>query len=114
MTDVNNHTQEPPKPQPSNTLLNRYGHILAILQGGWFCYYCHEQLDPHFATIDHVTPKAQGGRNDLDNLVLCCHSCNCHKGNRTPEQWSAAKANPKLPKKPWYIRREEWKRQNGK
>lgn len=30
--------------------------------------------------IDHVTPLAKGGNNDLDNLQLLCATCNARKG----------------------------------
>jgi 5-methylcytosine-specific restriction endonuclease McrA len=35
------------------------------------------------ATIDHIIPKAKGGRSQIDNLVLCCYPCNFEKGAKT-------------------------------
>jgi 5-methylcytosine-specific restriction endonuclease McrA len=32
--------------------------------------------------IDHVIPKAQGGRDRLDNLGLLCGPCNSSKGSK--------------------------------
>lgn len=37
-------------------------------------------------TLDHVVPRAQGGRSTYQNLVSCCSACNSRKGDRTPEQ----------------------------
>jgi hypothetical protein len=37
-------------------------------------------------TFDHVTPVAQGGRKDWENIVTCCVTCNRRKGGRTPEE----------------------------
>lgn len=37
-------------------------------------------------TIDHVIPKAQGGKTVVNNLVACCFKHNQFKANRTPEQ----------------------------
>jgi HNH endonuclease len=33
--------------------------------------------------IDHVKPRAAGGETALDNLCLCCPTCNRHKAART-------------------------------
>lgn len=37
-------------------------------------------------TIDHVIPKAQGGKNSWENVVAACRRCNHKKGNRTPAE----------------------------
>lgn len=37
-------------------------------------------------TIDHVHPKAQGGKHEWLNVVAACASCNHYKRDRTPEQ----------------------------
>lgn len=56
---------------------------------GDHCRYCGREvnwLDRKSiagATYDHVDPK---GPNDLDNLVVCCRSCNSIKRGRTPEE----------------------------
>jgi len=52
-------------------------------------------------TIDHVIPKAKGGKDSWDNLVTACLPCNNKKGDRTPDE-----ANMILrikPLKPSYI-----------
>jgi HNH endonuclease len=33
--------------------------------------------------IDHIIPEARGGRTTIDNLALCCRSCNLHKHVKT-------------------------------
>lgn len=43
-------------------------------------------------TYDHVLPL---GGNDLENLVVCCRSCNSRKGGRTPDQASMPLLSPK-------------------
>ena len=37
-------------------------------------------------SLDHVTPKSQGGKSTWENIVCCCVRCNVRKGGRTPEQ----------------------------
>lgn len=45
--------------------------------GGYICVPGYEWLQ-----VDHTIPLAQGGTDDLDNLVLCCGPCNARKGAR--------------------------------
>ena len=40
------------------------------------------------ATLDHLQPQAQGGGDQLWNLILACRRCNEVKANRTVEQWA--------------------------
>ncbi len=50
------------------------------------CQYCGSQLPRTDLNLDHVVPRAQGGRTTWENVVCCCIDCNLHKGARTPEQ----------------------------
>lgn len=36
--------------------------------------------------IEHIMPKARGGGDNWENLVLACRDCNQEKGDRTPEE----------------------------
>lgn len=56
--------------------------ILAVRQD---CAYCGEMVSyetygPLYATIDHITPRSHGGRNDAANKTLSCLHCNRQKG----------------------------------
>lgn len=46
-------------------------------------------LEEHHATVDHLHPISQGGRNTQDNLVVCCQRCNRMRGNLTVEEFVA-------------------------
>ena len=59
------------------------------------CQYCGLQLSRAELNLDHVVPRAQGGRTSWENVVCSCIECNLAKGGRTPEQ-----AGMKLLKKP--------------
>ena len=37
--------------------------------------------------VDHVTPLARGGTDDLANVVPCCRRCNAEKSDMTPDEW---------------------------
>ncbi len=47
------------------------------------CGYCGVRESDAGArlTLDHFRPRSQGGNDDLDNLVYCCHACNEFKGD---------------------------------
>lgn len=48
------------------------------------CQYCGDK--PAKLEVEHVVPRAQGGRNVWSNVTTACRSCNAHKRDRTPEQ----------------------------
>lgn len=50
------------------------------------CQYCGKKLKRNKATIDHVIPQAQGGKNRWDNTVTACFPCNNEKADRTPSE----------------------------
>lgn len=47
------------------------------------CRYCGARQN---LGLDHITPVTQGGTNEVDNLVTCCHECNARKNARTPDE----------------------------
>jgi 5-methylcytosine-specific restriction endonuclease McrA len=65
------------------------------------CQYCGGRPGSPELTIDHVTPRSQGGSSTWENCVLACVACNAKKANRTPEQ-----AHMKLRRAPF---RPAWK-----
>jgi 5-methylcytosine-specific restriction endonuclease McrA len=50
------------------------------------CQYCGHHFTTSDLTLDHVTPRTQGGGDTWENLVCACVPCNARKGGRTPEQ----------------------------
>ena len=59
------------------------------------CQYCRKQLPRTELNLDHVVPRARGGRTSWENVVCCCVPCNLKKGCRLPEE-----AGMRLMKKP--------------
>jgi len=50
------------------------------------CQYCGAQPGTPELTIDHVLPRARGGKSEWTNCVLACVECNARKANRTPRE----------------------------
>ncbi len=61
------------------------------------CQYCLDNPAHEKLTLDHITPRAQGGMSTWENLVACCFKCNNLKGNRTPEEAGMPLTNRPMP-----------------
>lgn len=89
-------------PMPSVIRLNRYVNApykgVNLTRQNIFkrdnheCQYCGVRKE---LTIDHVMPRARGGKDTWTNLVTACKKCNARKGDYTPDE-----ANMELRKKP--------------
>jgi len=56
-----------------------------LARDGQQCRYCRLDVAGRL-TLDHVQPRALGGTDTVENLVVACRKCNLRKGKRTPEQ----------------------------
>jgi 5-methylcytosine-specific restriction endonuclease McrA len=50
------------------------------------CQYCGRKFPTPELSLDHVTPRSQGGQSTWENIVCACVNCNVRKGGRTPKQ----------------------------
>ena len=50
------------------------------------CQYCGRKFPTTELSLDHVTPRSQGGQSTWENIVCACINCNVRKGGRTPKQ----------------------------
>jgi len=46
------------------------------------CHYCGRKAPNVLLVIDHIQPIAEGGNNDILNLITACDECNAGKGAR--------------------------------
>ena len=60
----------------------RENRINVYERDAYKCRYCDKQLTRFTATLDHVTPVAEGGDNGFDNLATACLDCNSRKHRR--------------------------------
>lgn len=51
------------------------------------CQYCGKKMEPGDCTVDHIVPKADGGRSTWENCACSCKKCNNLKGD-TPLEHS--------------------------
>ena len=62
------------------------------------CQYCGKKFPTSELSLDHVTPRSQGGQTTWENIVCACVNCNVRKGGRTPRE--AGMALIRRPEKP--------------
>lgn len=79
----------------------RFSRQAVYLRDRHRCQYCRRVFAHHELTLDHVVPRAHGGRTSWTNVVTACGQCNRDKGGRTPEQ--AGLALPTPPRRPDWI-----------
>ena len=62
------------------------------------CQYCGKRAPLDELSIDHVWPKALGGKTEWDNVVVSCLDCNRKKGCMPLEQCGMAlRSTPRMP-----------------
>jgi len=61
------------------------------------CVYCGFDKNRKELTLDHVIPKARGGKDSWDNLVTACKKCNNEKDCLTDEEWGRPIPQPYRP-----------------
>jgi hypothetical protein len=64
------------------------------------CQYCGKHKVMSELSLDHVTPRCQGGLTTWENIVVACTDCNAKKAGRTPRE--AGMKLLTVPKKPTY------------
>jgi len=70
----------------------RVRHRLAQKQN-FRCCYCKRVFTGDGATratIEHIKPKRDGGRNNIENLAAACLHCNQHRGKQINESRRAS------------------------
>jgi 5-methylcytosine-specific restriction endonuclease McrA len=50
------------------------------------CQYCGKRYPTSELSLDHIIPRALGGKSVWQNVVCACTNCNAKKGGRTPKQ----------------------------
>ena len=64
----------------------RFSRINIMTRDRFQCQYCASRPQRSELNLDHVVPRALGGRTTWENVVTSCVDCNRRKGGRTPVQ----------------------------
>ena len=68
-------------PRFDNCIRPGIGRLAIFEREGHRCFYCLRQLETRGRALDHVRPRARGGRHSYRNVVACCTACNSLKGH---------------------------------
>lgn len=68
--------------KPRRKSLSKKTRFEVFKRDGFTCQYCGRMAPDVVLEVDHITPVASGGDNDLMNLVTSCQDCNRGKGKR--------------------------------
>lgn len=69
------------------------------------CQYCGKKMDQQDCTVDHIVPKAAGGKSTWSNCVCACKRCNNVKDDRPLEHTHLQlRSVPKTPTASDFIR----------
>ena len=60
----------------------RFSRANLYLRDLYQCQYCGDTFDNNELTIDHMIPKASGGKVNWENAVTACKTCNHKKGTK--------------------------------
>jgi 5-methylcytosine-specific restriction endonuclease McrA len=64
----------------------RFSRINLMARDDFQCQYCGARPHRSELNLDHVVPRALGGRSTWENVVASCVDCNRRKGGCTPQQ----------------------------
>ena len=71
-----------------------YRSLFLQLHGRVPCWICGLHMEPHEATLEHITPHAKGGTLRYDNVVLTHSHCNNMRHNAGPARVDAPVVPP--------------------
>lgn len=64
----------------------RFSRHNIYLRDGNTCQFCGKKFSRSDLNLDHIIPKAQGGKTTWENVVTSCIPCNRTKGGVSPAQ----------------------------
>lgn len=83
----------------------KFSRANLFLRDLYQCQYCEDTFDTKDLTLDHVIPRASGGKTTWENSVTACKPCNYKKGSKLQKP-------KRMPFKPdFYNLVNKWKNQ---
>lgn len=83
------------KAQASGQWITSERRLAIYLRDQMACLYCGRDLRdaaPSEITLDHLTPRSEGGTNVSENLVTACRACNSSRGAKPWREYATGGA----------------------
>lgn len=71
-----------PDQKPKRKQISKSVRFEVFKRDTFTCQYCGSTPPKAILHVDHITPVALGGKNNLDNLLTACSECNLGKAAR--------------------------------
>lgn len=65
---------------PKRKAITKKKRFEVFKRDGFSCQYCGATPPDVLLQVDHIEPVAEGGGNEIENLVTACQPCNIGKG----------------------------------
>jgi hypothetical protein len=76
-----------------------YSKRLICQRDEWTCMYCGTPVNQDTFSVDHIQPRARGGRSTFENTVCACKPCNSRKADKTlAEAGMRLRCTPRTPR----------------
>jgi 5-methylcytosine-specific restriction endonuclease McrA len=61
--------------------------VKALYAAAKRCCYCQKPMRSKQKSLDHIIPLSLSGAHSVQNVVVCCRSCNASKHDRPVKEW---------------------------
>jgi hypothetical protein len=75
----------------------KYSKKAIFVRDNYCCQYCGKMLRHSQLTIDHIVPRAKGGKSNFLNCVTACGPCNHSKGHKGVHEFKRLRMIPVHP-----------------
>lgn len=76
----------------------KYSRPSVFKRDKYTCQYCGKTYKKNELTVDHIVPRAQGGKSSWMNITTACKPCNSKKADKTLEESGMKLLNqPRVP-----------------
>lgn len=100
------------RPTNAQKLAKRIGRAKTLVKRWPHCYWCGKCLTSDMASVEHIVPMSEGGKNKMSNIGVSCKRYNSERGLMYFHPDRVVKMCQKPDDFAGFRNREDWKRRN--